>query len=245
MALITTNSFQLAVYLRGSKEANKLAIVTPGRLDSKDYASLTSLVDMLADEGYLAIGFDPPGTWESPGDISLYNTTNILKAINELIDYFDNRPTILLGHSRGGSNSMLAATTNQNVIAFVAIMSSAGPTNVELPAGGSKEPVVSFRDLPPGSQKTLKQKEFRLPDDYFIDQMKYDATDGLAMSKKPKLFFYGTNDVLVGEADVKSMFNNASKPKSLHVLKSEHDYRLHPEIIHEVNTTIQDFIRTV
>ncbi|HEY4963156.1 MAG TPA: alpha/beta fold hydrolase [Candidatus Saccharimonadales bacterium] len=228
--------------MKGSNDAKNLAIVTPGRLDSKDYISLTSLVDMLADQGFLALSFDPPGTWDSPGNINLYSTTNTLKAINELIGYFGNRPTILIGHSRGGANSMLVGTVNNVVTSFVSMMSRSGPTSNDLPPKGSSEPVLSFRDLPPGSERTKQQKEFRLPLSYFEDQENYDASDGLKHCKKPKLFFYGTQDLMVPEQVGRAIFDQAAEPKSLQLVSSEHDYRLHPEIIKEVNSAIKDFI---
>jgi pimeloyl-ACP methyl ester carboxylesterase len=197
---------------------------------------------MLSEQGFLALSFDPPGTWESPGDITEYTTSNIIKAINELIEYFGNRPTILIGHSRGGANSMLVGTDNEHVTSYVAIMSGVGPSSVDLPKPGSDEPVVSYRDLPPGSERTSVQKEFRLPVSYFRDQNSYDATEALKHSSKPKLFFYGTEDELVPEKVVRLYYDQAAEPKVLHELASEHDYRLHPEVIEEVNSTIRDFI---
>src|SRR3989338_10282910 len=107
--IIKTKSFELAVFTRGSENSNKLAILIPGRLDTKDYAHNTSHVEYLSKHGFYALSFDPPGTWESSGKIEEYNTTNYIKAINELIEYFGNKPTLLVGHSRGASVSMLAS----------------------------------------------------------------------------------------------------------------------------------------
>src|SRR3989338_4759008 len=108
--MLKTKSFDLAVYAKGDPASSKLAIIIPGRLDSKDYAHNTSLVDYLAGRGYFALSFDPPGTWESPGDIGLYTTTNLLKVVDELIEHFGNKPTLLAGQSRGGTVAMLAGT---------------------------------------------------------------------------------------------------------------------------------------
>ena len=108
MKTIKTKSFELVVYEKGDPNSQKLAIVIPGRLDTKDYIHNTSLVDYLASRGYFALSFDPAGTWESPGDIDLYTTTNLIKSVNELIEFFGNKPTLLAGHSRGGTIAMLA-----------------------------------------------------------------------------------------------------------------------------------------
>ncbi len=119
-------NFQLAANVKGDPNARKVALVLPGGLDTKDYVHMTSLVDFLANRGYLAVSFDMAGTWDSPGDISLYTTTNYIKAVHELIDYFGNRPTILAGHSRGGKVAIHAGADNPAVNAIVAIMASYG-----------------------------------------------------------------------------------------------------------------------
>ncbi len=80
--IIKTPSFELAVYIKGKSDAKKLALVLPGRLETKDYPHMRSHVNYLAKRGYLALSFDPPGTWDSPGEIEFYTMTNYLKAIN-------------------------------------------------------------------------------------------------------------------------------------------------------------------
>src|SRR5690606_21567041 len=124
MKLIKTPSFELAVYLQGNFNAARLALVLPGKLDTKDYAHMRSHVDFLATKGFLAVSFDPPGTWESPGDIELYTMTNYIKAVNELISYFNNRPTFVMGHSRGATIATIVGAQNKNVFAFASVMSS-------------------------------------------------------------------------------------------------------------------------
>ena len=92
MDLIKTKSFELAILAKGNRDSKKLAILIPGRLDTKNYANFISHAEYLASRGFFAVAFDPPGTWESPGGIDLYTTTNYIKAINELIEYFGNAP---------------------------------------------------------------------------------------------------------------------------------------------------------
>src|SRR3989338_1587478 len=169
MEIIKTKTFELAVYAKGDPNSSKLAIVIPGRLDTKDYIHNTSLVDHLAHRGYFALSFDPPGTWESPGDIELYTNTNLVKAVDELIEHFGNKKTVLAGHSRGGTIAMLAGPKNPHVTHFISIFSYYGapsdPANERI-VGGK---VMSYRDLPPGNTKTKEQREFGLPLNYFED----------------------------------------------------------------------------
>lgn len=241
--VITTPTFQLAAYVKGAADSARLAIVLPGRLDTKDYAHMRSHVDFLSEHGYLALSFDYPGTWESPGDIGLYTTTNNLRAIDELIEYFGSKPTLLMGHSNGGTLAMLAGTVNPAVTHIIAAMSgTGGPTTVGVPKPGEKA-VLSLRDLPPGTTRTAAKKEFLLPIGYFDDLAKHDATEALRACTKPKLFFYGTQDVLINPRSIKKTYAVSADPKQLYELDSEHDYRLHPGIIKEVNRITGEFLR--
>lgn len=83
MKEIKTPSFELAVHTRGSEDAAKLMLCLLRRLDTKDYAHMRSHVDHFASNGHPALSFDPPGTWESPGDIALHTVTNYLRAVME------------------------------------------------------------------------------------------------------------------------------------------------------------------
>lgn len=242
MVLIKTKSFELAVYAKGDSSASKLTIIIPGRLDTKDYCHNTSLVDFLATKGYFAISFDPPGTWESPGDIKLYTTTNCLKAVDELIEYYGNRKTVLAGHSRGGTIAMLAGPKNSCVTHFISIFSFYGaPSDPEIDRIVDGK-LVTYRDLPPGADKTENQKEFHLPLNYFEDGKQYNTLPNLRNCTKPKLFFYGTEDAMSDPENVKKAYEESAEPKMIHGLKSEHDYRYHPEIIQEVNEVVGEFL---
>ena len=241
MRLIKTKSFELAVISEGDVGSSKLAIVMPGRLDTKDYAQNPSHIKFLALKGYFALSFDPPGSWDSPGTLDLYSTTNYILAVNELIEYFGNKQTLLMGHSRGGTVAMLAGPKNPHVTHMISVNSSYGGTiDKKQPTPG--ELTVSYRDLPPGTTRTKEKKRFDLPWHYFEDSEKYNALEGLRACTKPKLFFYGTKDELTTEEIVRHMYDVANDPKMIHELDTEHDYRLHPEIIEEVNRVTGQFL---
>jgi pimeloyl-ACP methyl ester carboxylesterase len=242
MEIINTPSFALAVNAKGDKNSARVALVLPGRLDTKDYACFDSHLERLASQGFYAVAFDPPGTWNSPGGIELFTTTNYIKAVNELIKYFGNKPTFLLGHSRGGAIAILAGTPNPLVIGIAVIMSTYGaPTSPSKQALISKVE-LSYRDLPPGTEKTNQQKEFALPLSYFKDGEKYNVVEVLKSCTKPKLLFYGTDDEFTQPDKVIELFNIIPQPKIIHELKSNHDYRYHPKIIEEVNNLVGDFL---
>ncbi|MBU0706764.1 alpha/beta hydrolase [Patescibacteria group bacterium] len=239
MSIIKTKSFKLASYYKGDPASPKFALVLPGRLDTKDYPHMLSHVDYLASRGIFALTFDPPGTWESPGDIDLYTMTNYYKAIDELIEYYGNKPTVLIGHSRGGSLAMLAGMHNLAVSHIITAMSNISASKKG--EGDIQNGVeISYRDTPPNDSKN--KKRFDLSLSYFQDAMKYDILEDLKKCTKPKLLFLGTQDTIVKPDIVKKAYQVAAEPKELHELESEHDYRRHKEIIDEVNETIGKFL---
>ncbi len=245
MSFIQTKSFKLAVYEKGSRDSSKLALLLPGKLDTKDYSHMCSHVDFLAGKGYLALSFDPPGTWESSGDIKLYTMTNYLIAINELVEYFGNKQTLVMGHSRGGSMAIVAGATNPYITHFVSVMSSfiKGGFREKADDTWKKERfVVSMRDFPPGGGP--KEKRFELPFSFYEDQIKYDLTDEITGSTKPKLFFLGKQDELIAPESIKKTYELFVQPKELYKLDSSHDYRLYPNIINKVNEIVGNFLDT-
>lgn len=245
MNILQTKNFQLAIYQKGNPDSSKLALVLPGRLDTKDYPHMRSHVDYLASRGYLALSFDPPGTWGSPGDISLYTMTNYLRAINELIEYFGNKLTFVFGHSRGGSMAMLAGVRNQYVTHFISCMGkySYAPKITKLRAVESNWKELGYlvekRDVPnlPGETKV-----FNLPYHFYEDSTKYNMLEGLRCCNKPKLFIYGSKDTTVDPEGIKKAYEESAAPKELFSLDSDHNYRLHQNLIEEVNTRIGVFL---
>jgi pimeloyl-ACP methyl ester carboxylesterase len=244
--MIKTKSFEIATYEKGDPNSQKLVLLLPGKLDSKDYPHMRGHIDFLANLEFYAVTFDPPGTWESPGDISLYNITNYLKAIDELIEHFANKPTLLVGHSRGGSMAMLAGMRNSNVKAFVSIMSyvynkAYNDNNSEKTKEWKEKGYwESSRDLPPGGGE--KTKVFRLPYSFYLDQIKYDLTDELSKCTKPKLFVAGKQDEIVNPQLVRQEFEKAPEPKEFYELDTKHDYRFYPDKIEELNSVFQKFL---
>jgi pimeloyl-ACP methyl ester carboxylesterase len=246
MNLIKTSSFELAIYTKGDANSERFALVLPGKLDTKDYAHMRSHVDYLAGLGFFALSFDPPGTWESPGDISLYNMTNYLKAVDEVIEYFGNKPTFIMGHSRGGVIAMIAGTRNPNIFSYAVLMSALLKGWFTEDQSGDWEMAgfkLSKRDLPPGGGPMVK--EFKLPYSFYKDQMNYDLTEEIVTCTKPKFFILGKRDDLILSSDVKETFNLLSEPKQLHELESDHDYRHYPDLIKEVNKVVADFLSNI
>lgn len=242
MNIIKTASFRIATISKGNPESEKIAIMIPGRLDTKDYNNFTNHMELLADLGYIALAFDPAGTWDSPDKIA-FTTTNLIKAVNELIEYFGNRQTLLLGHSRGGQTAMLVGATNPHVSSMILINASYGPPSAPNPNKIHDGYLLEFRDLPPGDKKTEVKKEFHLSLDYFRDGKLYDPLPKMKSCTKPKLLIASTDDEWTSPDEVKEVFDLISEPKVFHEIPGKHDYRRDKLAINNVSSLIGDFIK--
>ncbi|MCX6804180.1 MAG: alpha/beta hydrolase [Candidatus Diapherotrites archaeon] len=236
MNTLKVKSFELAVYAKGTPDSEKLALVLPGRLDTKDYLHMHSHVDYLSSKKYYALSFDPPGAWESPGGIKLYTMTNYLKAINEIITHFGNKQTVLMGHSRGGSMAMLAGTQNKYVSHIIAAMSNSQPSQINKKLK-DKDFAINYRDNPFGGKI-----KFELPLSYFEDAAQYTMLDALSKCSKPKLYFLGKKDTIVTPESVRNAYAKSANPKQLYEIDSGHDYRFQADKIEEINKVIGMFL---
>lgn len=242
MEIIKTKSFELSIFTKGDKNSTKLAILLPGRLDTKDYGNFTSHADYLGKKGFLVVAVDPPGIWGSPGEIDLYSTTNYIKAVNELIEYFGNKPTLLLGHSRGAAVSIFVSLSNPNVIGIVLVLANYGEPTPPSRDSLQKGFQISHRDLPPGTSKTKEQKEFLLPLSYWEDGKKYNAGQSLKKCTKPKLLVYGTKDEFTPTKEVEELYKTIPEPKMIKMIDSVHDYRYYSEAIKETEEAVGQFL---
>lgn len=241
MKILKTKNFEVAANITGDKDAPKLAILMPGRLDTKDYINFTSHADYLSKQGYLVVAIDPPGTWDSPGDLNNYTTSTYVNAINELVDYFGNRPTLLLGHSRGGATAMLASA-NPAVDALVVVNAAYGNPTPPKPEEIENGVLVELRDLPPGNVRTEKKVRFELPMVYFEDGKKHNPKEALAKFKGSKLLVHATKDEFTELDKIKAIYDDLQEPKMFLAIDCTHDYRLFPEVVEQVNQKLGDFI---
>lgn len=242
MDILETKSFKVAVRAKGDPKADKVAILMPGRLDTKDYANFVSHIDFLADLGFYAIAIDVPGTWDSPGRLEDYTTSEYLKVIDELIDVLGNRPTLLLGHSRGGATAQLASR-NPAVVGLVLVNAAYGTPSPPAPEKVKDGTLLESRDIPPGNTRTKEQRLFNLPLAYFEDGPRHNVTGALKAFKGPKLLVHANKDEFETLEHVKQIYESLTEPKMFLEINSTHDYRLYPEVIKSVEAALGQLIQ--
>ena len=218
----------------------RIAILCPGYLDTKDYQHLKNLAHELNDIGYTTVRFDPTGTWESGGDISEYTVTQYLADLKSVWEYIskDNIYTevLLTGHSLGGMMSILFAARNSFVTEVLAIMSA-----VNLPSALADSKRIkwknegirsSLRDVPIGEGDRV----FKVPYSYVEDMMKYSVIEDVKLVHQPIVFLAGELDVLIPPKNIEKIFDQANEPKKFIIVEGiGHTYRRNTAEIDKVN----------
>jgi uncharacterized protein len=220
---------------------DRLAILCPGFLDSKDYRHLVRLADELCDNGFAVVRFNPIGTWDSGGTISDYTTSQYLKDIQVVLEYMLDREKythiLLGGHSRGGQVSILYAAKDPRISMVLGIMPSSGPMDGPAREEWEKNGIkISKRDLPDNKNK---EKQFEVPFNHVLDSDKYDTVAAVKRISVPKIFITGELDDTVPAEDVEELFNNANEIKKfVNIPNIGHGYRRDENEISIVNKEI-------
>lgn len=230
------------------EETGKLAILCPGYLDSKDYKHLVGLAEVLREQRYTVVRFEPTGTWESEGDISDYTTSQYLKDIKNVLEYMLGKASykyiLLGGHSRGGQVSILYAARDSRISIVLGIMPSSGPIKGQRREEWEKAGIsISQRDLPDDRNKN---KEFRVPFHHVLDRDQYDAVGDARKIKAPMILIAGELDDLVPPDDVKEILDNANEPKKFLIIQNiGHDYRHDDSEVKIVNEKILEQLNSI
>lgn len=243
----TKGNLAAAIHYPENK-TDKLAILCPGYLDSKDYRQLVGLAEALTEQGYTIVRFEPTGTWKSEGDISDYTTSQYLEDIKNVLEYMlsqANYKHILLGgHSRGGQVSILYAARDSRISIVLGIMASSGPIQGQRREEWEKNGIsVSQRDLPNDENKKI---EFRVPFNHVLDRDQYDAVGDAKKIKVPIILIAGELDDLVPPDEVKEIFDNANEPKKFLIIPNiGHDYRHNDGEVKIVNEKILEQLNSI
>lgn len=222
-------------------KSNKLAILCPGYLDSKNYQHLIDLAITLSKHKYTTVRFNPTGTWESEGKISDYTTSQYLKDIKNVLEFMLKRAKykqiLLGGHSRGGQISILYAAKDPRINIVLGIMPSTNFDNEKTRKEWEKIGFrISKRNLPQNKNKHI---EFHVPANHLKNWDQYDVIKSVKKIKSPIILIAGELDKNVTPQKVKKIFDNANEPKKFLLIPNiGHDYRNNKKEIAIINKKI-------
>lgn len=230
------------------------ALLLPGYLDSKDYDHLVALGEELASYGYIAIRFDPTGTWESSGTIENYTITQYLSDIDTVLEYVQKTihpdKILLMGHSMGGMLTLLYAAHHKNIDAVISLMTPYAfvrPNNKEEKdeesdwyKNGFK---LSTRNIPGNNEE---KREYKVPYSIVKDSYQYNVLNDIKNITASILLIAGEKDNTISLSNVKLIYDKANQPKKLIIMTDMgHSYRQYNEKIRLVNKEIIKYLTSI
>jgi len=217
----------------------KLAIISPGYLDSPDYFHLVNIGNRLEKLGYTIKRIDPCGLWEN-GDVKNYNTTNYLKTIRDTIDAYKNEELeelVLIGHSFGGFVAMVAGSRFKEVTKIVSLCPAFSFKSLsKWDENGIRH---SQRDLPNDHSKF---RSFDIPVSFCEDRNKYSASTELKNLHKPLMVFVALDDQKVLLEEIEEEMKVLNNPYIVKMPNMGHNFRETLEESNPVADEIEKFL---
>ncbi|MBI2232458.1 MAG: alpha/beta fold hydrolase [Candidatus Aenigmarchaeota archaeon] len=217
------------IFCRTEKEKAPCVIICHGLGSSKD--NKEPLMKAFSEGGLASMAFDFSGHGESQGSFEKLTVTNAVADSKAAIDYVSSLASVdanrigIMGHSFGGSVSLLAATIDKRIKSIVA----------SAPVTDFNETLTLLADFDTrmGNLAVWKakgythylsydQKYLKLGYTFLEDVMKYDAKNLAKKIKCPVLLIHGNKDKIVPMHQSEKMLNLLSCEKDLKKLECGH-----------------------
>ena len=171
---------------------------------SKDTLTTYRISKALAEKGYATLRFDFTGLGSSEGVFSQTgfssNVADVLAAIDYLREHHQ-APSLLLGHSLGGTAILEAAIQTDEVKAVATIASPSQPDHVLHHFGHAL--TLLEQGIP--SSIEVASEYYDIEPEFIEDLRRYDMQQRLADLHKPALIFNIINDALVSETNAEEL----------------------------------------
>ena len=196
---------------------------------SKNLSAVIDISRSLISEGFAVLRFDFTGLGDSEG---LFENTNFSHNIDDLIaasDFLSKNykpPTLIIGHSLGGTAAIYASDKLENIKAVATIGSPADPDHVKHLFKNHIEEIQKSGE----AVVNLGGKNFTIKKSFLTDLENEDYDEILQELHKPILIFHSPQDKIVPIKNAEKLYKIARHPKSFvsldgadHLLTDEKD----------------------
>lgn len=163
---------------------------------TKDTITVFRISRLLAEHGIAVLRFDFTGLGSSEGDFAQTNFTTDVADVHAAVEFLSDNyeaPSLLIGHSLGGTAMLEAAITIESVEAVVTIASPSQPDHVLHHFGHA----LTMLEQGIASSIEVAGRHYDIEPQFIEDLRQYDMQQRLALLDKPLLIFKIVNDALV------------------------------------------------
>lgn len=163
---------------------------------TKDTITVFRISRLLAEQGIAILRFDFTGLGSSEGDFAQTNFTTDVADVHAAVGFLKDNyeiPSMLIGHSLGGTAMLEAAIDIESVKAVVTIASPSQPDHVLHHFGHA----LTMLEQGIASSIEVAGRHYDIEPQFLQDLRQHDMQQRLASLNKPVLIFKVLNDALV------------------------------------------------
>ena len=198
---------------------------------SKNLRAAGNIARALNDAGIAVLRFDFTGLGQSEGEFADTNFSSNVADLLAAVDYLAQEheaPSLLIGHSLGGTAALQAASQVESAVAVATIGSPSEPAHVSRMFAGSEETLREHGE----ATVDLGGRPFLMKQQFLDDLDKQDLRSTIGALRKALLIMHAPLDNVVEVDNASALFVAAKHPKSFvsldnadHLLSQETDSR--------------------
>lgn len=180
---------------------------------TKDVFGASRIAKKLVDEGFAVFRFDFTGLGASEGDFSNTNFTSNVEDLKKAATYLEDNyeaPKIMVGHSLGGTATLVAASQLDHVNAVVTLGSPADAAHVAHHFKDHKDQILKEGE----AEVCLVGRPFVIKKQFLEDIEAQHMEFVIGNLKRPLLVMHAPTDQTVGIDNAAQIYGWAKHPKS-------------------------------
>ncbi len=240
---------QLKGKLSASEGSNTCFIICHGFLASKDKRLIQEISATLESAGQDTFRFDFSGCGESKGETGNSSYVKQQEDLRSAIKQLKSRGFVkfgLVGHSMGGSVSILVSEDNKDIRWLIDIAAPAYPTRIK--ERRFKDQLGHLKRYGKMVLEHPKLGDMVFYRKFFDDLEKVDIPDAIKNIRASLLIVHGTKDTAVDLEESEELFMHAPNPKTMQILSgADHNFRngkSRDELLSTINNWVRKWTRS-
>ncbi len=180
---------------------------------SKDLKAVRNITLALSQKGFGVLRFDFTGLGQSDGAFENTNFTsnvNDIKAAADFLTEHYKAPSLLVGHSLGGTAVLMAGSQMEHVRAIATIGAPCDPEHVLNMLREDLDQIEKNGE----ATVTLAGREFKIKSQFVTDLREQGLSKLLGEMRKSTLIMHSPQDNTVGVSNAKGIYDSLHHPKS-------------------------------
>ena len=228
---------QSILYLPATRKAHSFAVFAHCFTCNKNYKNIKYISQALTDQGFGVFSFDFTGLGESEGEFAdtnfSHNIQDLLSAVEFLKENYES-PSLMIGHSLGGTACVYASLEVESCKAVASIGSPHDPEHVKKLLADDVENIKKHGE----AEVDIGGRPFNIKESFLADIEKQNEKNALEQLKASLLILHSPQDKIVGINNAEKLYKSAKHPKSFvsldganHLLTNEEDAKYVGQVI--------------